>query len=125
MIIPGDLKKCIFHPALMTRGAGSLCGGHGRLCREIDIGYLQLITNDSGAGVCWSSGLYNGPNGPQACRHIPLEKRLLTFMRVFQEAARKNGREMITDITSHIIGFKTLFGYGWRLETVGAGADCE
>ena len=96
-------SPCIDEPEVLALYAEAM----DRLCREIDIGYLQLITNDSGAGVCWSSGLYNGPNGPQACRHIPLEKRLLTFMRVFQEAARKNGREMITDITSHIIGFKT------------------
>ena len=95
-------SPCIDEPEVLALYAEAM----DRLCREIDIGYLQLITNDSGAGVCWSSGLYNGPNGPQACRHIPLEKRLLTFMKVFQDAARKNGREMITDITSHIIGFK-------------------
>jgi len=76
------------------------------LCSQIDIGYLQIVTNDSGAGLCWTSGLYNGPNGPEACRHIPLETRLLTFLNVFRQAGERNGRSMIVDITSNIGGFK-------------------
>lgn len=96
-------SPCIDEPEVLQMYAEAM----DKLCQEIDIGYLQLITNDSGAGVCWSSGLYNGPNGPAACRHIPLEKRLLRFLSVFQEVAKKNGRDTIMDMTSHIIGFKT------------------
>ena len=95
-------SPCIDEPQVLALYAEAM----NRLCAQIDIGYLQIITNDSGAGLCWSAGLYNGPNGPARCREIPLGERLLRFLQVFQEAAARQGREMITDITSHIIGFK-------------------
>ena len=99
-------SPCIDEPEVLALYAEAM----NRLCAEIDIGYLQIITNDSGAGLCWSAGLYNGPNGPARCREIPLGERLLRFLQVFQDAAARQGREMITDITSHIIGFKEKDG---------------
>lgn len=95
-------SPCIDEPEVLALYAEAM----DVLCTEIDIGYLRIITNDSGAGVCWSEGLYNGANGPERCRHIALGERLLKFLGVFQEAAHRHGRLMTVDLTSHIIGFK-------------------
>ncbi|MFA7229750.1 MAG: hypothetical protein WC071_00630, partial [Victivallaceae bacterium] len=35
-----------------------------------------LRTNDSAAGICWSDGLYNSPNGPEFCRNISFADRI-------------------------------------------------
>ncbi|MFV0400467.1 MAG: hypothetical protein ACK5LX_07590 [Oscillospiraceae bacterium] len=77
-----------------------------RLCEEVDIGFLQIITNDSGAGVCWSSGLYNGPNGPQACKQTSMAQRIVGFLQVLHDAAHSKGRDTVVDITSDIYGYK-------------------
>ncbi|MGN1075317.1 MAG: hypothetical protein ACI4QB_10025 [Eubacteriales bacterium] len=77
-----------------------------RVCAEADIGFFQIITNDSGAGVCWSTGLYNGPNGPEACRKVSMAERIVGFLQVLYDAARSEGREMLIDITSDIFGYK-------------------
>lgn len=77
-----------------------------RLCAEVDIGFFQIITNDSGAGVCWSTGLYNGPNGPEICRNVSMADRIVGFLQVLYDAARSQGREMLIDITSDIFGYK-------------------
>ena len=77
-----------------------------RLCAEVDIGFFQIITNDSGAGVCWSTGLYNGPNGPEACRKVSMADRIVGFLQVLYDAARSQGRETLIDITSDIFGYK-------------------
>lgn len=77
-----------------------------RLCAEVDIGFFQIITNDSGAGVCWSTGLYNGPNGPEACRKVSMAERIVGFLQVLYDAARSQGRETLIDITSDIFGYK-------------------
>ena len=76
------------------------------LYRDVDISYIQIVTNDSGAGLCWSHGLYSGENGPAACQNVPLPQRLLGFLDVFTETARECGKEIMIDLTSDIIGFK-------------------
>ena len=76
------------------------------LCGQVDIGFLQIITNDSGAGVCWSTGLYNGSNGPESCRKVSMADRIVGFLQVLYDAARSRGRETLIDITSDIFGYK-------------------
>lgn len=76
------------------------------LYRDVDISYIQIVTNDSGAGLCWSHGLYSGENGPASCRDIPLAQRLMGFLDVFTETAGSMGKEVMVDLTSDIIGFK-------------------
>jgi len=49
---------------------------------ELSDGVLDIVairTNDSGTGFCWSS-LYNGRNGPLACRGVPAQTRVNTFL---------------------------------------------
>lgn len=77
-----------------------------KLCSEVELAYIQIVTNDSGAGLCWSHGLYSGENGPAACRDVPLPQRLLGFLNVFTRAAADCGQQITVDLTSDIIGFK-------------------
>jgi len=37
---------------------------------------VSMSTNDSGTGICWCSGLYPGPNGPEACKSIAMGTRM-------------------------------------------------
>ena len=75
------------------------------LCKHVNIGYIRMYTNDSGSGLCWSSGLYNGPNGPAACKDIGLPERILGLFDSLEKGAAKAGREIMLEITSNI-GFK-------------------
>lgn len=93
---------CIDNPEVRTMYFEAM----DAILQEMDLEYLQIITNDSGAGICWSTGSYNGKNGPAACKSIPLADRVLTFLDVFTDAAHKNQKELLVDMTSDIFGFK-------------------
>jgi hypothetical protein len=45
-----------------------------------ELTWLRLVTNDAGAGLCWSEWLYPGPNGPRHCKHIPTAQRVRTLV---------------------------------------------
>ena len=47
------------------------------LVPEID--EMHIFTNDSGAGFCYSSHLYSGPNGPVHCKDIPTGQQAQVF----------------------------------------------
>lgn len=72
------------------------------LCELCEIDYVYLHTNDCGAGICWSSGLYDGPNGPEICKHIPMSARILNYFRIFRQGARDAGREIMIETNSNI-----------------------
>lgn len=76
------------------------------LFREVDLHYIQIITNDSGTGICWSDGLYNGKNGPASCRDIPMADRLAGFLQVFSDCADGYPHGLLIDLTSDILGYK-------------------
>jgi len=59
-----------------------------------EIAVLTLGTNDSGAGVCWCTGLYPGPNGPEACRDTTMGERIRKWMQAILDGARDAGREI-------------------------------
>jgi hypothetical protein len=56
--------------------------------------------NDSGAGLCWASGQYAGPNGPAFCRNRTTGMRLRDLMQAMQRGANKAGG----DITIRLAG---------------------
>lgn len=56
--------------------------------------------NDSGTGLCWASGQYSGPNGPQSCRNRTTGVRLRGLMEAMQRGAVKGGG----DITIRLAG---------------------
>lgn len=63
------------------------------LCKVAPFEHFQLLTNDSGGGLCWNDRLYPGKNGPLACKHIPIGERVVNFLSIFQEGARIAGYE--------------------------------
>jgi len=75
------------------------------LFSQVDVDYVFLHTNDSGSGLCWSSGLYPGANGPAWCQHRSPAERIIGFMDTFQQAAHDVGREIEVEINANI-GFK-------------------
>ena len=50
---------------------------------------MHIFTNDSGAGFCYSTHLYAGPNGPCHCKKIPTGQQAQVFARVLAEAGRE------------------------------------
>lgn len=54
-----------------------------------DIDELHIFTNDSGAGFCYSSHLYSGPNGPYHCKNTPPGKQAQAFCKYVLEAGRE------------------------------------
>ena len=74
------------------------------LCKTAPFEHFQLLTNDSGGGLCWNDRLYPGKNGPQACKHIPIGQRVVNYLSIFQEGARIAGYEAevnVRDILEH------------------------
>lgn len=55
------------------------------LCPEIEI--LSLHTNDSGSGMSWSGGLYQGPNGNSLFRGRRMHERYREFFGALQAGA--------------------------------------
>ena len=65
----------------------------GELCKVAPFEHFQMLTNDSGGGLCWNDRLYPGPNGPECCRHIDIGTRVVNFLSMFQEGAALAGLE--------------------------------
>ena len=66
------------------------------------ISNILLYTNDSGTGMCWSSMLYNSPNGPAACRHIGTGQRIATFLETLRLGALDAGVDATVTLTSQL-----------------------
>ncbi|MHB9131776.1 MAG: hypothetical protein ACYDBB_11895 [Armatimonadota bacterium] len=93
------------NPACSTKPLYALCpmvpqvqDHYRQLIRKLlelapEIDEMHLFTNDSGAGVCYSTHMYAGPNGPWHCHQTPPGKQAQVFARVLAEA----GREINTD----------------------------
>lgn len=60
-----------------------------RRCPEIEI--IDLLTNDSGSGLDWSTGLYSGSFGNTLYRGRPMEERMRGFCEVLQAGAQDAG----------------------------------
>ena len=75
----------------------------GELCKVAPFELFQLMTNDSGGGLCWNNRLYPGPNGPEVCRDIPIGERVVNFLGMFQEGAALAGLHDVEVNTRNII----------------------
>ncbi len=73
-----------------------------KLCRAAKIEYFHIFTNDSGGGICWSSGLYPGKNGPQWCKHRSQSDRVTGFLNALKEGAGDAGIDIWIEINSNI-----------------------
>ena len=67
------------------------------LCRICPFESFQLMTNDSGSGLCWHSGLYPGQNGPVACQPRAMADRVVDYLSIFQEGAAQCGLTATVD----------------------------
>ena len=94
-------SPCMDNAEVLTMYRGAM----KTLCQAAEIDYVYLHTNDCGAGICHSSGLYTGANGPEWCKNIPLAQRILGYFRVFRQGAAAAGREICIETNSNI-GFK-------------------
>jgi hypothetical protein len=67
------------------------------LCRRFPIfDTFTFLTNDCGSGFCWSTTLYNRPNGPAACRAAGPAPHVAAFHRAVIEGARSASCEVET-----------------------------
>ncbi|MHC4713349.1 MAG: hypothetical protein ACYTAN_08795 [Planctomycetota bacterium] len=84
-------SPCLDHPEVLAHYREAT-----RKLLEIapEIGALSIYTNDSGAGVCWAKGLYPGPNGPDACRNVPMGDRMRKWFEAMLAGARDAGGEL-------------------------------
>ncbi|HPQ47249.1 MAG TPA: hypothetical protein PLP30_07775 [Clostridia bacterium] len=73
-----------------------------KLCSAANIEYFHIFTNDSGGGLCWSTGLYTGKNGPEWCRSIPMNKRVGKFLDTLKRGTNKAGVDAWIEINSNI-----------------------
>jgi hypothetical protein len=67
-----------------------------RRCPEIEI--LAIRTNDSGAGLDWSRGLYSGRSGNTQHRGRSMDQRLLGFFSALQRGAGAAGGSLQVEI---------------------------
>ncbi len=56
------------------------------MCPELEI--LSLHTNDSGSGINWSGGLYQGPNGSSPARGRKMYQRYHDFFAALRDSAQ-------------------------------------
>ncbi len=74
---------CMTHPeviALYTEAMSRI------LQRAPEIEIIQMRTNDSGAGLGWSSRLYAGKGGNPEYKIVPMEKRIALFFNALRAA---------------------------------------
>lgn len=69
-----------------------------KLCKTVPIEYVNILCNDSGAGLCWYQHLYPGANGPASCKSITMEDRVLDFLSMWQEGGAKAGVDVAVNL---------------------------
>jgi len=78
---------CIDHPQVLAMYRKAVA----ELCRHAPIEWFNLLTNDSGGGICWSVSLYPGQNGPAWCEQRFYADRVVGFMSTIQAGAKDAG----------------------------------
>ena len=68
------------------------------LCRIVPFESFDLLTNDSGTGLCWWRWQYPGANGPSECRDKSFSARVIDFMSLFQDGAAQAGLKASVNI---------------------------
>lgn len=76
-----------------------------QLLSLVDVDYITIYTNDSGGGLCWSKGLYNGANGPTFCKDRSPADRIVGFLDALRQGALLAGKEPEIELHSNI-GYK-------------------
>jgi hypothetical protein len=114
------------------------------VCRMAPFEEFSLLTNDSGAGICWHPRLaeYAGINGPEWCKDRPLAGRDQGFMAALQAGARDASLEADIRIAGQalaarptreaggrtqvpVIGIPQPFAFAEQLEDVFANPEAD
>ncbi|MFW5980844.1 MAG: hypothetical protein ACOCRB_02350 [Halanaerobiaceae bacterium] len=93
-------SPCIDHPEILSMYQKAV----REICRKAPIDTFILMTNDSGGGICWSSRLYPGQNGPEWCKNKRNADRVKDFLATIQKGAGFPEKEIdiqINKIPSH------------------------
>lgn len=72
------------------------------LCSQTGLDFIHFMSNDSGGGLCWSTGTYVGPNGPVSCKERSMADRVLGFLDSMTDGAREAGVELTVHFNSDI-----------------------
>ncbi len=94
-------SPCIDNPEVLHVYKKTMC----ELLNHIDVDYIMIYTNDSGGGLCWSTGLYSGKNGPSWCKNRSAADRIIGFLDMLIKGAKDAGKDPDIEINSNI-GFK-------------------
>lgn len=86
---------CIDQPEVLSMYRKAVA----ELCRQAPIEFFQLLTNDSGGGICWSVSLYPGQNGPSWCEKRSYADRVVGFMSTIQDGAKDAG--LTAEVSMH------------------------
>jgi hypothetical protein len=81
-------SPCIDHPEVLALYRKVIT----KLCKAAPIDLITMGTNDCGAGVCWSAGLYPLANGPSHCENRSMSDRISGFLSALQEGASAAGQ---------------------------------
>ena len=87
-------SPCIDHPGVLAMYRRTVAD----LCRQIPIENFDLLTNDSGGGLCWATNLYPGSNGPQRCHHRSISERIVSFLSCIQDGVRDAGLDPVVSL---------------------------
>ena len=74
-------SPCIDNPQVLRMYTDAV----RKLTEETGIDFIHFKTNDCGGGICWSTGTYTGPNGPEDCRGRSMAERICGFLNAIQD----------------------------------------
>ena len=98
-----------------------------------ELGTYFFKTNDAGPGLCWSTWLYSGPNGPTFCKHRPMGERVRDLVQAINRGAKRAGGKLDVhlsgnfaeyerdDIVRHLPENATLRRRSKRSTSIGSG----
>lgn len=91
-------SPCIDNPEVLELYRKSM----EEICKVVPIDYMFIKSNDAGAGVCWSTGLYAGRNGPTSCRERDMGDRIVGFLNAIKQGAADAGVDCILDFNANM-----------------------
>jgi len=122
-----EFAMCLDHPEgreIFRAMAAEL----GKAVPELSL--VRTLTNDAGAGFCWTEYLYPGPNGPAPCRMVPVGQRIANYVADIRAGVGKrdldvqiggNFTRLENESVPACIDDRTFWGRGPQ-RTVGAGS---
>ena len=95
---------CIDNPEVREMYVESIA----ELCKVCPFEYFDVMANDSGSGFCHYP-VYPGENGPEHCRHISKQDRLISWLSAIQEGASQAGCKAQVNFNRYLPGDVEIF----------------